>query len=314
MLSGGSRIFQFNNASPIGPRTNSISTLIGEKNRIKIYEALYVRGSYTKGIGKGFTWSAAFQYQDRKPLENTTDFKIKDHPDREFTPNYPFELMNQNIMRHQVFTTLFRIRWQPGAKYIELPDQIINMGSKWPVFTAELINGFDKIFGSDEKFSKWRFNLRDDINFKLRGKLSYRIGFGGFFDTSKVQVPDYQHFNGNTSTFATEYLNSFQLLPIYQYSNLEKFYSVLYLEHHFNGFLTNKIPGFKKLNWYLVAGFNAFYLDKNKNYQEYMIGFENILKQFRIDIVRGSFKGQKATYDFRIGLRRPLGKIFDDWP
>jgi hypothetical protein len=104
------------------------------------------------------------------------------------------------------------------------------------------------------------------------------------------------------------------LLPIYQYSNLEKFYSVLYLEHHFNGFLTNKIPGFKKLNWYLVAGFNAFYLDKNKNYQEYMIGFENILKQFRIDIVRGSFKGQKATYDFRIGLRRPLGKIFDDWP
>ena len=74
MLSGGSRIFQFNNASPIGPRTNSISTLIGERNQIKIYEAIYLRGSYTKGIGDGFTWTGAFQYQDRKPLENTNDF------------------------------------------------------------------------------------------------------------------------------------------------------------------------------------------------------------------------------------------------
>jgi Family of unknown function (DUF5686)/CarboxypepD_reg-like domain len=52
-LSGGKRVFQFNNASPIGPRINSISTLIGEKNQIKIYEALYLRGSYTRGIGSG---------------------------------------------------------------------------------------------------------------------------------------------------------------------------------------------------------------------------------------------------------------------
>lgn len=314
MLSGGSRVFQFNNASPIGPRRNTISTLIGERNQIKIYEANYLRGSYTKGIGKGFTWTAAFQFQDRKPLENTTDFKIKDHPDRQFTPNYPVELMNENIKRHQVFMTLVRMKWQPGAKYIELPDQVINLGSKWPVFTVEFIRAFDQVFGSDEEFSKWRFNMRDDWNFKLRGMLSYRIGIGGFFDTSKVQVPDYQHFNANISTFASEYLNSFQVLPIYQYSNLESFYALAHIEYHFNGFLTNKIPGFKKLNWHLVAGFNTFYINKNKNYQEYMIGFENILKQFRVDVVRGSFKGQKPTYDFKIGWRRPFGRIFDDWP
>jgi hypothetical protein len=314
MLSGGSRVFQFNNASPIGPRSNSISTLIGERNLLKLYEALYVRGSYSRGIGKGFTWTAAFQYQDRKPLENTTNYTIKNHPDREFTPNYPQELIQENFKRHQVFVTLLRMKFQPGARYIELPDQIINIGSKWPVFMAEYIRSYDKVFGSDVDFSRWKFNIRDDLNFRLRGLLSYRIGMGGFFDTAKLQVPDYQHFNGNISTFATEYLNSFQALPIYKYSNKARFYGLVHIEHHFNGFLTNKIPGFKKLNWHLVAGINAFYINKNTYYTEYMLGFENILKQFRCDMVRSTFKGEKAIYEFRIGWRRPIPRVFDDWP
>jgi hypothetical protein len=209
---------------------------------------------------------------------------------------------------------LFSLKWQPASRYIEMPDQKINIGSKWPVFTFQYIQGIDKLFGSDEKFSKWKLNVRNDFNLRLKGKFSYRIGIGGFIDTSKLQVPDYQHFNGNTSTFATEYLNSFQILPIYKYSNKAKFYTLAHFEHHFNGFLTNKIPGFRKLNWYLVGGANTFYVNSNSNYLEYFIGFENILKQFRIEMVRGSFNGEKSQMHIRIGLIHPLGKILDDWP
>lgn len=315
MLSGGKRVFQFNNESPIGPRTNSISTLIGEKNQLKLYEAWYLRGSYTRGIGYGFTWTVAFQYQDRMPLENTTSFVIINHKNREYTPNYPYDLVSQNITRHQVFMTLLGLNFQPGCRYVELPDQKINIGSKWPVFNLQYIQGIDRIFGSDEKFSKWKFSISDDWNFKLKGKLSYRIGFGGFLDTSKVQVPDYQHFNGNTSTFATQYLNSFQLLPIYKYSNKAKFYTLIHIEHHFNGFLTNKIPLFRKLNWYLVGGANAFYVKSDFNYLEYFLGFENILKRFRIDLVRGAFKGESPSMHIRLGLNISLfSKAHDDWP
>ena len=45
-----------------------------------------------------------------------------------------------------------------------------------------------------------------------------------------------------------------------------------------------------------------------------MIGFENILKQFRVDVARGAFKGEKPTLHIKIGLRRSLGRVFDDWP
>ncbi|HEX7845123.1 MAG TPA: DUF5686 and carboxypeptidase regulatory-like domain-containing protein, partial [Chitinophagaceae bacterium] len=89
-LSGGKRVFQFNNYSPIGPRGNTLSSLLRKENRLKTYEAYYFRGSFTESIGNGFTWIAAFQYQDRMPLNNVTNYSWF-KKDKEYTPNYPNE-------------------------------------------------------------------------------------------------------------------------------------------------------------------------------------------------------------------------------
>jgi hypothetical protein len=314
-VSGGKRIFQFNNYSPIGPRGNTLSSLLGENNRMKIYEAWYFRGSYNKGIGHGISWTIAFQYQDRMPLENKTNYTLRDRKDVEYTPNYPNELVNRNIDRHQVFYTLLGFSWQPGTRYVELPDRKVNMGSKYPVFSLQYIRSFDWLFGSDADWTKWRFTIRDDLSFKLLGRFSYRLGIGGFIDNEKIQVPDYQHFNGNLSTFATEFLNSFQLLPLYRFSNTDRFYSLAHIEHNFNGFLTNKIPGIRRLNLYLVVGGNGFYIDRERNYYEVFVGLDNIFKQFRVDFVHGFLDGKTYKSAFRIGFKRrtyrPRG---DDWP
>ncbi len=313
-LSGGKRVFQFNNNSPIGERGNTLSCLLSEENRIKSYEAWYFRGSYRQSLGDGFSWVAAFQYQDRMPLDNRTTYTWNNKAGKTYTPNYPYEVMTENIKRHQVFTTLLGIRWQPGTKYIELPERKISIGSKYPVFSLQYIRSIDGFLGSDEDFSKWRFNVSDNINLKLRGQLRYRIGMGGFFDTSKVQLPDYNHFNGNISTFATEYLNSFQLLPIYQFSNKSKFYAQAHVEYNLKGFLTNKIPLFRKLNFYLVTGANGFYIDGNTNYYEWFIGLDNIFKQLRIDFVQSYQRGKQWQNGIRIGLSSFGGQRGDDWP
>lgn len=314
LLSGGRRVFQFNNNSPIGERGNTISSLLSEENRIKSYEAWYARGSYRRELGEGFSWITGFQYQDRMPLSNTTKYTWKDRDNREYTPNYPFELLTENIQRHQAFTLLFGIRWQPGTKYIELPGRKISIGSKYPVMSLQYIRGIEGILGSDASFSKWKFTLSDNIDLKLRGLLRYKFGVGGFFDTSKVQVPDYNHFNGNISTLATEYLNSFQLLPIYQFSNTSKFYGLAHVEYNLSGFLTNKIPGFRKLNFYLVTGGNGFLINGSDNYFEWFVGFDNILKQLRVDYVQSYRNGKPWMHEFRIGLSRIGGQRGDDWP
>lgn len=314
-ISGGKRVFQFNNNSPIGQKGNTLSSLLGEENRIKSYEAWYLRGSWRKGLGDGVSLVLGFQYQDRLPIDNRTDYTWRDRKDRAYTPNYPNEIMTGNITRHQVFVSLLGITWQPGARYIELPDRKINIGSKYPVFGFQYIRNYSNLFGSDADFSKWRLTIRDDMNFKLAGTLSYRAGMGGFLDNDRVEVPDYNHFNGNISRFATEYLNSFQLLPIYQFSNTSRFYALAHLEHNFKGLLTNKIPVVKKLNLYLVTGANAFYLHRpSTNYAEWFVGVDNILKQFRVDWVQSWLNGKPWMSGFRIGLAGFRSQRGDDWP
>lgn len=306
-VSGGKRVFQFNNASPITVRANSFAALFGEKNLMKLYEAWYFNGQYSKGIGSGLTWSMGFQFQDRLPLENTTDFTFIDSKKNSFTPNYPYEIVDSNIVRHQALSANFGISWQPGAKYIELPDQKINIGSKWPVMSLVYTQGIHGLFNSDVDYGKWKFTLSDIVRFKLAGLFNYRVGIGGFIGSKNVNVIDYQHFNGNISRFATAYLNSFQILPIYEYSNTSRVFLLSHIEHHFNGFLTNKIPGFRKLNWYLVGGANNFHFDKN-DYYEVFFGFENIFKVLRIDYYFTFRDGQGGKSSFRIGLTRQKPK------
>ena len=308
-ISGGKKIFQFNNASPISPFYNTLSTLFWEKNHMKIYEAWFGGIGFSRTLDEGFTGSVSFQYQDRIPLENTTALQWRDRKDISYTPNYPTELTDTNFTRHQAAILVISIGWQPGNRYVELPGRKFSIGSKYPHFSLSYVKAIENIFGSDVKYDKWHFGVRDNINLKLKGRFSFNIGMGGFLNRDSVDIPDYTHFNGNEIIIASPYLNSFQMAPYYKYSNTETFYSALHVEHHFNGFLTNKIPYFRNLNWYLVGGANAIYVNKEKNYAEAFVGLENIFKVIRFDFVWGFEYGRKPDTRVRIGFMGPISGI-----
>jgi len=156
-------------------------------------------------------------------------------------------------------------------------------------------------------FDKWQLSIDDDKNFKLAGLLKYKVGIGGFLNTNKVFIQDYQHFNGNRTMRASEYVNSFQIAKYYANSTINAFYTYGHLEHHFNGLLTNKVPLFKRLNWNLVAGGNAFYVNGSNNYVELFAGLENILKLFRVDLVAAYNNGNRGLTSIRIGTGGILG-------
>ena len=301
-VSGGKDVFQFNNASPIRPLDNTFASLEWEKNYMKIYEAWFGGITYSKSLDEGFNASLSLQYQDRMPLDNTTDYAWRNRKNVSYTPNYPTELTTSNMLRHQAFIATMRISWQPGNKYVELPGRKFSVGSKYPHFDLVYTKGIKDIFGSDIKYDKWQFAVTDNLNLKLRGLFSYAISIGGFLNKDSVNIPDYTHFNGNQIIAAAPYLNSFQLAPYYKYSNTESFYSTLHAEYHLNGFLTNKIPFFRKFNWYLVGATNAFYVNKKNNYAEVSAGLENIFKALRVDFVWGFEQGRRPMTGIRIGL------------
>jgi hypothetical protein len=64
-----------------------------------------------------------------------------------------------------------------------------------------------------------------------------------------------------------------------------------HVEYQLNGLITNKIPGFKKLNWFLVTGFNGLHIQGQTNYAEVYLGLDNILKTFRFTYVQSFQQG-----------------------
>jgi len=306
-VSGGKRINQFNKDEPITPLMNSIFTLFFNHNYMKIYENYFVEFNYDGRTQNGIGYKINLLHEDRLPLDNTTDYSIIKYDPQKFTPNYPHEIIDKQFTRHQAVLATATLEYQPGQKFIQYPRYRMPLGSKYPTFTFSYEKGIKNILGSDVDFDKWNFAVTDDMNFKLAGQLSYRVDIGGFFNNSIVFVQDYRHFNGNQIIFASKYLNSFQVAPYYANSTTASFYASAHLEHHFNGLLTNKIPLFKRLNWNLVAGTNAFYVNTDNNYIEVFAGLENILKFLRIDVVASYLNGDKGQVAFRIGLGGLLG-------
>jgi hypothetical protein len=300
-LSFGRKVFQFNNAQPITPRSNTYSTLYWKNNFMKIYEAVFARVGFSKGIGDGVTINGNVQYQDRSSLENTTDYSWRKMDGKYFTPNYPVELTDHNIPRHQALTATIGLTWQPGSRYIELPDRKFNIGSKYPTLGLNVTQGLKDVAGSDVDFIKWRFAVTDNFNLKLGGRLNYRLAAGGFLNNSSAFLPDYTHYIGNQQSISSDFLNSFQLMGYYQFSNTAKFYTTAHVEYHLNGLLTNKIPLLKKWNWFFVTGTNSLYINSNTYHSEVFFGIENILKIFRIDYVYGFEKGNNL-HGFRFAM------------
>ncbi|PWV55830.1 DUF5686 and carboxypeptidase regulatory-like domain-containing protein [Chitinophaga sp. S165] len=305
-IGGGKRISQFNRDNPITPIANIFYTLLFKDNYMKLYENWFGELRFRRRFESSATITAGVSYEDRIPVENTTDYSIRKDSSKHFLPNHPYELAAIPFNRNQALVLNLSFSFQPGQRFIELPDRKVAIGSKYPVFRVGYSKGIPDIAGSDADFDKWNFEVRDNINLKLFGEFKYRFGAGGFLNSSHVDIPDFQHFNGNQTFYNTQYLNSFQLAPYYRYSNTASLYGVANVEHHFNGLLTNKIPLFNRLKWNLVAGSNAFYVNRDNNYIEVFAGLENILKVIRVDVIAG----YQSKDDTRIGVRVGFGGLF----
>jgi len=274
---------------------------------MKLYENWFGEAEYNNRFDNGLRLTIQATYENRMPVENSTDFSLNNKKGKEFLPNHPYELTGIPFEKHQALVLGIRLSWQPGQRFIEFPWGRQPIGSKAPTLTLEYNKGIWKTLGSDVDFDKWKFSVADNMNFKMGGEFKYRLGIGGFLNNNHVAIPDLQHFNGNQTFYNIKYLNSFQLAPYYRYSNAEEFYAFGHAEHHFNGLLTNKIPLLNRMKWNLVAGANTFFVNSKNYYVEISAGLENIFKLFRVDFVNAYQPGLGNRTGVRIGFGGLIG-------
>lgn len=301
-LSFGKRVNQFNRENPIDPLINMFSTIYYGNNYMKIYENYFGELKYARKWESGLVLGIDARFEDRIPLENSTIYTKHDKDVVNLTPNYPVELMTSNFIRHQAFSIKASVKFQPGQRYIQFPDFKVALSSRYPVFSFSYEKGIKGLFGSDVDFDKWNLRVFGRKNLKLAGAFDYQVVTGGFLNRKVVPVQDYRHFNGNLTRILSSVQGSFQLASYYAHSNIAPVFLEGHVDYHLNGLLTNKIPLFRMLNFFLVTGSNAFYVNNHNNYAEVYVGLENIFKAFRVDWIGGYENGVGTLSRIKVGF------------
>ncbi|WP_245842780.1 DUF5686 and carboxypeptidase regulatory-like domain-containing protein [Pontibacter ummariensis] len=302
-VEGGRYVYQINNLDPISPFVNTAYTLLGGYNFMKLYQRDFASLSYRSEPWNDLVLNAGVDYAHRMPLDNTNLFTFRDREDEEsrFTSNVPVnaELKDAAFAQHEALTLTAALSFKPGQRYITRPDDKINLGSKYPTFTLSYRGGV-KALGGDVQYSTAGLSIGDEVSMGLLGRSKYSVLGALWWGKENMRLMDYKHFNGNRTLFAGVY-EGFQLLDYYRYSTNNRYLEAHY-EHHFNGFLFNKVPLFRRLKWQEVVSLNYLHTVESRNYLELGLGIEHIFKVIRVDFVTSFQEGNKARTGFTVGL------------
>jgi hypothetical protein len=303
-LIAGRTIENFDRNSQLTSFINSVYSLLANRNYAKLYRRDGAELSYYWEPVNGLTVRGAASYFDRHELENTSTYLWHDVGGRAFTSNRPVAEEapeGTDFGRSKAVTLSLSVSYRPGTTYVTRPDGKYNLGSKYPLFNAQIRQGVGGILGADVRYTLLQGSVRQTIQFGLLGTSSYEATLGGFVGSeSNLTFIDYRHFSGNRTIFTGNF-SQFQLLDYYQFSTKASYFEG-HFNHHFNGFIFNKIPLLRALKWQEVLSLNYLQTGQSGPYLEFGAGIEHIFKLGRIDFFTALQNREHAASGIRIGL------------
>ncbi len=307
-LEGGSATAQFNERNPIGTLINTEYSLLTKRNYLKIYDKTYARAEWSQVLTTGLSIRANAEWAQRTPLVNHSDYTWKKKTEREYTSNEPAPATSVGdpaaFPASDLFVLEAQLVFRPKQQYSSYPKFRSYSSSEWPEFILNYRKALP--IGKDNwaDFDLLRLQIRqNELSWGLAGKTEWSAGGGYFLRHKNLSFMDLHHASGNQTIFGTPdtYVRSFFLLPYYAYAT-DQPYAEIHAQHHLEGWLLDKIPLLRKLNWKEVFGANLYYADqpsldsafKGKlPYWELNWGFENIginaIRPLRVDVAFGFF-------------------------
>ncbi|MDN3620840.1 DUF5686 and carboxypeptidase regulatory-like domain-containing protein [Polaribacter undariae] len=296
-ISGGITTAQFNGRNPLMKLNNTVSSLLRRLNYLRIYEKEFAEINYSEEIVNGIYLATSFEYANRKPLFNTTDYSFaKQDKNGGYKPNNPSDVIDV-FEEHKIATLNIGATFVFGQKYLSYPDRKENIDNeKYPSLNVN----YTKRFGasnSELNSDVFTANLTQDINAGNYGEFSYNVRGGVFLKKKDIAFMDFLQANGNQLLFPLDReLSSFGLLEYYKFYTNDK-YAEAHIQHDFKGAILGKIPLLNKLNLHLVGGAKTLVMADKKPYTEYSIGLDNIgfgkWRFLRVDYVRSFHAGIK---------------------
>ncbi len=301
-MSGGRFVYQINERNPIANWVNSFYSLFLRENYMKLYDKSFGRFRHQIELTNGFFVTSTVEYAQRRSLENSTDYSFFREGQTNYTSNAPTNanLNDTSFPTHNALTLDFLLRIRFAQTYINRPDRKFILDSKYPKLNIRYRWGANTL-GSDVDYHLLEAEVRHDLDMGLLGDAKLSAIYGNFVQANSTFFPDFRHFDGNQTLFARFDQVSLQLLDYYLYSTNESYLQGQY-EHHFNGFVFNKLPLLRKLRTQLVTTVNYLNTPVLDNYLELGIGIEHIFKIGRIDYFHSFNRQDNARQGVRLGI------------
>lgn len=298
-LSGGSDMTDMNNMQTISQSSNTINSLLFERNRLKLYQKDFFSVGLTKLLG-AVSVAASAEWANRSWYPNATDYTIRDVKDRAYTSNNPLLPLVElaPFPDNQSMQIALRASYVFSRKYVTYPTGRYYLPSKYPALSLHYTKGLKGVFGSDVDYDFLAATLaKENVPLGLYGKFSFFTGAGKFVNNNSVFFTDYKHFAGNLSTRYHPRANGFLYLPIYEPATREEYFQ-LNTHHNFGGLVMNRLPLLRKLRLQEIVGFNYLANPGFKNYREFYYGLEF----FGVQVLYGSGKQGNVLTDkgFRV--------------
>jgi hypothetical protein len=297
----GSDVQDLNNLEPLLPLGNMINTLYYERNLLKVYERKFLDFSYSKSLGSVQT-SISASWSNRRALQNTTYYKMRDVEGKQFTSNNPLSPDSDLPMfpENQALKINFSASYAFNNEYVTYPTGKFYLQSKYPRLSVNYTKGINGVFGSDVDYDLLTASLSKlDVKSGLLGSSSFWLGAGKFLNAKNLYFPDFKHVRGNRLFSYNSSINNFLFLDYYKFSTAQSYFEA-HFQHNFSGFITNKIPYLRKLKLSEIVGFNYLKTTEKNNYTEGYLGIQYM--NFRLIYGRAMNNGKAYDDGFRLAL------------
>ncbi|MFV0391288.1 MAG: DUF5686 family protein [Paludibacteraceae bacterium] len=118
------------------------------------------------------------------------DYHVRD-------PIYPeitLPVTSKPLQTQYNFVPKLSLSWTPGQYYLTDGIQKVNVRSDYPTFKVEYAQSLGKIMRSTSRYSRFEFDISQNVRFDLMHKLVYHLGFGFFANQRDEYFNDFTYF------------------------------------------------------------------------------------------------------------------------
>ena len=202
-----------------------------------------------------------------------------------------------------------QVRYAPHEQFYQGKIYRTTIPNQYPVFSLDYTQAFKNIFDGQYAYKNLHFQIEKRFYLSQLGYTDFSAEATHVF--GQVPYPLLSIPRAN-QTYAYD-IYSYNLMNFLEF--VDDHYESINIDHHFNGFIFNKIPLFKRLKWRETVSFKSLWgglrdennpslhpslfqlpVDENSKpttfalgrtpYIEGSVGIENIFKFVRVDLVR----------------------------